>query len=46
MEGQIIENIVPHTHLRHTESSGRPMWDLFKDLPWNAKITKDYTINY
>jgi hypothetical protein len=46
IKGQIIENIVPHTHLRYTESSGLPMWDLFKDLTWNAKFTKDYTINY
>ncbi len=46
IKDQIIENIVPHTHLRYTESSGLPMWDLFKDLPWNAKIIKDYTIRY
>jgi hypothetical protein len=44
--GQIIENIVPHTHLRYPESSGIPMWDLFKDLTWNAKVTKDYIIQY
>jgi len=44
--GNKLENIVPHTHLRYPESSGFPMWDLFKDLPWNAKITKDYTIIY
>ena len=44
--GQIIENIVPHTHLRYPESSGIPMWDLFKDLPWNAKVTKDYILEY
>lgn len=44
--GQKIENIVPHTHLRYPESSGIPMWDLFKDLPWNAKVTKDYIIKY
>ena len=44
--GLKITNIVPHTHLRNTESSGLPMWDLFKDLPWNAKITKDYIIKY
>jgi hypothetical protein len=45
-KGQIIENIVPHTHLRYTESSGLPMWDLFKDLTWNAKVTRDYMIQY
>ena len=44
--GLKITNIIPHTHLRHTESSGLPLWDLFKDLPWNAKITKDYVIQY
>ena len=44
--GLKITNIVPHTHLRHTESSGLPLWDLFKDLPWNAKIIKDYIIKY
>jgi hypothetical protein len=45
-KGQIISNIVPHTHLRYPESSGIPMWDLFKDLPWNAKTTRDYKIQY
>jgi hypothetical protein len=44
--GNKITNIVPHTHLRYPESSGIPMVDLFKDLPWNAKITKDYQIEY
>jgi hypothetical protein len=41
-----ITNIVPHTHLRYPESTGLPMIDLFKDLPWNAKVTKDYQIEY
>ena len=41
-----LENIAPHTHLRYTESSGFPMWDLFKDLPWNAKIIKDYIVQF
>lgn len=41
-----LENIVPHTHLRYPESSGIPMWDLFKDLPWNAKIIKDYIVQF
>ena len=44
--GLKITNIVPHTHLRYPESSAIPMWDLFKDLPWNAKVTKDYIIEY
>jgi hypothetical protein len=46
VNGQKIENILPHTHLRYPESSGFPMWDLFKDLPWNAIVTKDYLIQY
>ena len=44
--GLKITNIVPHTHLRYPESSGIPMWDLFKDLPWNAIATRDYIIKY
>jgi hypothetical protein len=44
--GQIIENIVPHTHLRFPEYSGFPLWDLFKDLPWNANYVRDYQVKY
>ncbi len=44
--GLKITNIVPHTHLRYPESSGIPMLDLFKDLPWNAISTRDYIIKY
>lgn len=44
--GSKITDIVPHTHLRYPESSGLPMVDLFKDLPWNAKYIKDYKIEY
>lgn len=44
--GSKITDIVPHTHLRYPESSGLPMVDLFKDLPWNAKYVKDYQIEY
>jgi hypothetical protein len=45
-KGVELTNILPHTHLRYPESSGFPMWDLFKDLPWNAKIVKDYSIQF
>ena len=44
--GLKISNILPHTHLRYPEYSIIPMWDLFKDLPWNAKVTNDYIIKY
>ncbi|MCX6664077.1 MAG: hypothetical protein NTZ75_07505 [Euryarchaeota archaeon] len=44
--GNILTDISPHTHLRFTDNSGLPLWDLFKDLPWNAKSIKDYTIQY
>jgi hypothetical protein len=44
--GGKITNIVPHTHLRYPEGSVIPMWDLFKDLPWNAFFRKDYQIQY
>jgi hypothetical protein len=46
MKGNKITNIVPHTHIRFPLDSGRVKFDLFKDLPWNALITKDYTIEY
>jgi len=39
-------NIFPSTHLRFTDNSGLPLMDLFKDLSWNAKTTKDYVIQY
>jgi len=44
--GLKITNILPHTHLRYPEYSLIPMWDLFKDLPWNAISTRDYIIKY
>jgi hypothetical protein len=44
--GLKITNIVPHTHLRYPEYSVIPMWDLFKDLPWNALSNRDYIIKY
>ena len=45
-KGSTITNIVPMTALRYPEESVIPMWDLFKDLPWNALVTKDYQIQY
>jgi hypothetical protein len=44
--GSKLTDIAPHTHLRYPESSGIPMVDLFKDLTWNAKILKDYQIEF
>lgn len=41
-----LTNIFPSTHLRFTDDSGLPLMDLFKDLSWNAKTTKDYVIQY
>jgi len=45
-KGSTITSIRPHTHLRFTDNSGLPLTDLFKDLPWNAKTTKDYVLQY
>jgi hypothetical protein len=45
-KGSTITFIRPHTHLRFTDDSGLPLTDLFKDLSWNAKITKDYVMEY
>lgn len=39
-------DIFASTVLRFTEDSGMPMMDLFKDLSWNAKTRKDYSIQY
>ena len=44
--GWQLKNIVPSTHLRYTDDSGKPLMDLYKDLPWNAKETNDYRIKY
>lgn len=41
-----ITNIIPFTVVRFPLDSGKVKFDLFKDLPWNAKILKDYTIKY
>lgn len=44
--GWQLTNILPSTHLRYTDDSGKPLTDLFKDLPWNAKETNNYRIKY
>jgi hypothetical protein len=44
--GDVLTNTFAYTDLRCTEESGLPRIDLFKDLTWNAKTTKDYTIQY
>lgn len=41
-----ITNIIPFTVIRFPQDSGKVKFDLFKDLPWNAQISKDYTIQY
>lgn len=41
-----ITNIIPFTVVRFPLDSGKVKFDLFKDLPWNALITQDYTIKY
>ena len=41
-----ISNIIPSTHVRFPLDSGKVKFDLFKDLPWNALLSKDYTIKY
>jgi hypothetical protein len=45
-KGSTITNIVPITTLRYPENSVVPMWDLFKDFPWNAWCRNDYIIQY
>jgi hypothetical protein len=45
-KGSTITHINPLAILRFTDASGLPLMDLFKDLPWNAKTTKDYIIQY
>ena len=45
-KGSTITNISPSTVLRFTDASGLPLIDLFKDLSWNAKSSKDYVIQY
>lgn len=41
-----ITNILPLTVIRFPQDSGKVKFDLFKDLPWNAVISKDYTIKH
>jgi len=45
-KGSTITNLVPVTSLRYPDESVIPMWDLFKDLPWNAFLRNDYQILY
>ena len=45
-KGATITSIQPHTHLRFTDDSGLPLMDLFKDLSWNGKLSKEYVIQY
>jgi hypothetical protein len=45
-KGATIQNILPGTVLRFTDESGLPQMDLFKDTGWNAKVSKDYIIQY
>jgi len=45
-KGSIITSIHPLAILRFTDASGLPLMDLFKDLSWNAKTSKDYVIQY
>jgi hypothetical protein len=45
-KGSMITSIGPSTDLRFTDASGLPLMDLFKDLSWNAKSSKDYVIEY
>ncbi len=44
--GTKLTDIHPHTHLRFRDDSNLPHMDLFKDLAWNAKTTRDYVILY
>jgi hypothetical protein len=44
--GSTISSINSCCLLRFTDDSGLPLMDLFKDLPWNNKATKDYIIKY
>ena len=45
-KGSTITSISLSTGLRFTDASGLPLMDLFKDLSWNAKSSKDYVIQY
>ena len=46
IKGDKLTYIFPSTHLRFRDASNLPRMDFFKDLAWNAKIIKDYTIEY
>ena len=45
-KGATIQGIYPVVTLRFTDASGLPLMDLFKDFSWNAKISKEYVIQY
>lgn len=45
-KGSTITSILPAAILRFTDDSGLPLTDLLKDLPMNAKISKEYKIQY
>jgi hypothetical protein len=42
--GSTITSILPAAILRFTDDSGLPLMDLFKDLPMNAKTSKEYVL--
>ena len=45
--GTRIYNILPYTYIQFTDKSRLHLiMSLFKDLPWNAIVTKDYTTHY
>ena len=44
--GDLLTEPFAYTDNRFTEESGITRIDLFKDLSWNAKIRKDYIIQY
>ena len=44
--GDLLTKPFAYTDNRFTEESGMTRIDLFKDLSWNAKIRKDYIIQY
>ncbi len=45
-KGSSMKDIFPMTDLRFTDDSGLPIIDLFKDYPYNAKLTHNYILRY
>ncbi|MFH1013019.1 MAG: hypothetical protein V1769_00725 [Thermoplasmatota archaeon] len=41
-----ITDITPLTVIRFPQGSGKVAFDLFKDLPWNVKTSKEYVFQY